>query len=242
MKRFSCVSISVPFFILFSIASVASCYWMTWQNHDFIHQTSYPYVSDLGNAYPQSILFRVAFSALTIYLFYITSLRLLQLWTAFPSRMQPFLVMFAALYSGGYMCVVLLAYFNNRDYQSPHLVFAGGAFCLLVAFQIEHSTLCFLLAHEPYVHLNKCINRTPEWVLIYNCVCNVISVCAAAMVVIFPDHDVGTINESILIFTVLVYFLPWVVELQPCTLPNLASAVSTAHLFRDVSPINKHGS
>lgn len=235
MQKFSCASISIPFLLAFSLGTTVACYWWTWHNDDFIHTTAYPYVSDLGNAYPQSIMFRVAFSWLTVYLFYITTLRILQLWTAFPYQLHPALFVLVACYSAGYICVIGLAYFNNRDHESPHYTFALGAFVLILTFQITHTVLSFM-GHRPDIHFSKCFRPSPDWVLTYNCVCNIVSVLCACLVSIFPDRDLGTISESILIFTILAYYLAWVAELRLCTLSNLFSSAATAHLFRDVDP------
>lgn len=166
----SATSILLPIVLVFGALVVAACYIWTWQNGDLPEDVGgVAYISDTGNAWPQQALFGAGLTIVALYLSWLGFVRYWQL-----DRMIAHLHVTpdtdnierkccgsvndlaasntAALVfqEAACLCLILLSWFNDLDYEWPHRVFASICFVGLATYQVMHTIIASDLSSAFY--------------------------------------------------------------------------------------------
>jgi hypothetical protein len=152
----SVISSLLPAAIALAVGVIAGSYVWTWQNNDLPEDGSVPYISDLGNANPQWYLFASGltvvatyFAVLSVYRFKQIHYAVTRLNTMSESHRQCCkyvsiagtniaALIFIELSA---VAMVLLAWFNDKAFHTPHDVFACICFAGLALYTIMHTIM-----------------------------------------------------------------------------------------------------
>ena len=153
----SVISILIPVVLSFGVAVVIGCYIWTWQNGDLPDDTGgVPFISDLGNRYPQWLLFAIGFTVVALFFAVLGVVRFYQLKFAIRKIYQHTTrdtsrqcCATVHLTNGNYAAVVLievaaasligLSWFNDLDFNTLHNVFAAVCFISLATYTLIHT-------------------------------------------------------------------------------------------------------
>lgn len=176
----SVISILIPVVLAFGVAVVIGCYIWTWQNGDLPDDTGgVPFISDLGNRYPQWLLFALGFTVVALFFALLGFVRFYQLKFAIHKIYQHTTrdvprqcCATVHLTNGNYAALVLLqlsafsliglSWFNDLDYPTVHNVFASICFVTLAAYQLTHTIVTSVTSDVFYI---MAANAKPKSIL-----------------------------------------------------------------------------
>jgi len=223
---------------------MVACYFWAHARGD-LPDEPYPYISDTGNQLPQQWLFAFGFGVVAVFMITATVFRFLQFhwevgeWEE-AQFVNGFMVTFGCI---GYVCMILLAALNDLDFSLAHNINAAACFGLLFLYQVMHTALVSMIYVERgrirarqhgdeeevirNVGSDKVFQPSNLYMIMFYLLVNALSavsiVLAASHFLPF-DSGLPQVAESISVFSTLIYYLPWTVELQNCTVANLGKS------------------
>lgn len=242
-EKRSLISILIPIALVMGLGVIVGCYFWTRENGDLHEDEGYPYVSDLGNKTPQQWLFAFGFGVLALFMTWASTFRYLQFqWELAPTESGPrdINAVMLSLAVIGYVSMIMLASLSDITYQTAHNVFAVLCFGCLFIYQILHTALVTLI-HTNRHHLRatyydgedepvnvvgsgKLYQASSNAMIRGYLTINLLSFAAlfiAASHYLPVDFGLPQIAESVLVGSTMIYYIPWIWEMQNATCANI---------------------